>query len=71
MNPTATASFFNIDILTTFEDSVIVKSTQGGEEDENKKEVNGEDQELKPVETNSNGEPKEESGDEHYRNVEV
>lgn len=72
LNPTSTATFFNIDILTTFEDAVIVKTKQGLEDEEGDKEVNGDAQELKDVGTNANGgEPRDEEGDEHYGNVEV
>lgn len=70
INPTATASFFNIDILTTFEDAVIVK-TKEEPEGYDDKGVNGDAQELKPREKNANGEPKVEDGEEHYGNVEV
>ena len=72
LNPTSTATFFNIDILTTFEDAVIVKTKQDLEDEEGDKGVNGDTQELKDVGTNANGgEPRVEEGDEHYRNVEV
>lgn len=72
LNPTATATFFNIDILTTFEDAVIVRTKQDGEDEEGEKGINGDAQELKDVATNANGgEPKVEEGEEHYGNVEV
>ncbi|CAB3984811.1 dual oxidase maturation factor 1-like [Paramuricea clavata] len=70
-NPTVTASFFNIDILTTFEDEVIFKTTGGGEDDEGDREPNGDAQEMRPVEGNANGEPRVGDGEEHYGNVEV
>lgn len=70
INPTATASFFNIDILTTFEDAVIVK-TKEEPEGYDDKGLNGDAQELKPREKNANGEPKAEDGEEHYGNVET
>jgi hypothetical protein len=68
-----TASFFNIDILTTFEDEVIFKTTGGGEDDEGDREPNGDAQEMRPVEANANanGEPRVGDGEEHYGNVEV
>ena len=69
--PTATATFFNIDILTTFEDAVLIKPTEDGGEDEDDKRENGEAQEMKPVESSANGEPRAEDGEEHYGNVEV
>ena len=69
-DPTATASFFNIDILASFEDEIIVKSGPG-EEDGEEVGVSGEDQEMKAVEGNANGDPKPEDADGHYRNYEV
>ena len=72
MNPTATATFFNIDILTTFEDAVIVRTKQDAEDEEGEKGINGDAQELKDVGSNANGgEPRVEDGEEHYKNVEV
>ena len=66
--PRATASFFNIDILASFEDEVLVKSAPG-EEDHN--EANGNTHEMKPVEGNANGDNRPEDPDGHYRNVET
>ena len=66
--PTATASFFNIDILASFEDEVLVKSAAG---DEDQNEANGDAHEMKPVEGNANGDTRPEDPDGHYKNVEV
>ena len=66
--PNATASFFNIDILASFEDEVLVKSAPG-EEDQN--EANGDTHEMKPVEGNANGDSRPEDPNGHYRNVEI
>lgn len=69
-NPTATASFFNIDILATFEDAVIVKGEDEAANDE--RPVNGDTHELRPVETNANGDTRTpEDGEHKYANVEV
>ena len=73
INPTATASFFNIDILTTFEDSVIIKSKHEPDEEEDESGGGGETPGIKLVESNSNanGESRVEEGEAVYGNVEV
>ncbi|XP_028409127.1 dual oxidase maturation factor 1-like [Dendronephthya gigantea] len=73
INPTATASFFNIDILTTFEDAVLVKSKRESDEDDDEGIGSGEPQDIKLVEpnANANGEPRAEDGEEVYGNIET
>lgn len=73
--PSATASFFNIDILASFEDVVIVKAKEeNGErsnENENENKPERTEQELKPLEDKNNKQPIADEGEEIYTNVET
>lgn len=69
--PSATASFFNIDILADFEDVIIVKAKEEvGEASNTASETSDSStHELKPVENNGNGQS--DNQEEDYGNVEV
>lgn len=67
INPLATAAFFNIDILASFEDTVIVKTKGDADEGIEKNTTNSDSQEMISVGSTSNGD----QNDEEHENVEV